>query len=118
MNIEMIREYCLKLPFTKESFPFDEETLVFKVSGKIFALLNLISPQILNVKCDPESAVELREKYEFIRPGYHMNKKHWNTIDLENNIREEFLYEWINDSYELVVSGMSKKEQIKIRGKV
>jgi predicted DNA-binding protein (MmcQ/YjbR family) len=84
MNIEQIREYCLKKKGVTEEFPFDEETLVFKVMGKIFILASLDSiPLQFNLKCDPEKAIELREEYEAVQPGYHMNKRHWNTVIID-----------------------------------
>ncbi|HSW53757.1 MAG TPA: MmcQ/YjbR family DNA-binding protein, partial [Ignavibacteriaceae bacterium] len=87
MNIEQIREYCLKKRGVTEEFPFDEETLVFKVMGKIFLLASLESiPLQINLKCNPENAVEIREEYEAVQPGYHMNKKHWNTISIDGSV--------------------------------
>jgi predicted DNA-binding protein (MmcQ/YjbR family) len=111
MNIEQIREYCLKKKGVTEEFPFDEETLVFKVVGKIFLLASLesILSQI-NLKCDPEKAMELREEFESVRPGYHMNKKHWNTIILDGTVPAKKILEWIDDSYNLVVSGLKKSD--------
>lgn len=109
MDIEKIREYCLTKKGVTEGFPFDEETLVFKVMGKMYALLNLGEPSILNLKCDPEKAIELREEYSHIRPGYHMNKEHWNTFDLEGNFKFSFLEEWIDHSYELILSKLPQK---------
>jgi predicted DNA-binding protein (MmcQ/YjbR family) len=111
MNIEQIREYCLKKKGVIEEFPFDEETLVFKVSGKIFLLASLESiPLQINLKCDPETAVELREEYECVQPGYHMNKKHWNTIIIDGSVSFRKIFEWIDDSYNLVVWGLKKSE--------
>ncbi len=110
MNIEQFREYCLSKKGVTEEFPFDEVTLVFKVMGKIFALSGLerIPPQV-NLKCDPEWAIELREAYDgTIISGFHMNKKHWNTVEL-NNLPQGFMMELIDHSYELVVLGMPKK---------
>lgn len=109
MNIEQIREYCLKKKGITEEFPFDEETLVFKVVGKIFLLALLESiPLQINLKCDPEKAIELREEYEAVQPGYHMNKKHWNTIIIDGTVPAKKILEWIDDSYNLVVSGLKK----------
>lgn len=109
MNIEQIREYCLKKRGVIEEFPFDEETLVFKVVGKIFLLASLESiPLQINLKCDPEKAIEIREEYEAVQPGYHMNKKHWNTIIIDGSISIRKIFEWIDDSYNLVVAGLSK----------
>jgi predicted DNA-binding protein (MmcQ/YjbR family) len=112
LNIEQIREYCLKKKGVTEEFPFNEETLVFKVAGKIFLLTSLESiPLQINLKCDPEKAVELREEYEAVQPGYHMNKKHWNTIIVDGTVPSRKLFEWIDDSYNLVVGGLKKSER-------
>jgi predicted DNA-binding protein (MmcQ/YjbR family) len=111
MNIEQIREYCLKKKGVFEEFPFDEETLVFKVVGKIFLLASLESiPLQINLKCDPGEAIELREEYEAVQPGYHMNKAHWNTIILDGTVPVKKILEWIDDSYNLVVSGLKKSD--------
>jgi len=110
MNIEQIREHCLKKKGVTEEFPFDEETPVFKVMGKIFLLASLEKiPLQINLKCDPEFAVELRERYDTVLPGYHMNKKHWNTVTIDNSISPKEVLEWIDHSYELVVNSLSKK---------
>jgi len=112
MNIEQIREFCLKKKGVTEEFPFDEETLVFKVAGKMFLLASLEAvPLQINLKCDPEKAIELREEYKSIQPGYHMNKKHWNTIILNGTVPTNHLLEWIDDSYSLVVAGLKKSER-------
>jgi len=103
MNIEQIREYCISKTAVTESFPFDEETLVFKVAGKMFALLNINPPLSINLKCNPDNAIELREQYDFVLPGYHMNKTHWNTIKLEAFIPEKLLKDWIDQSYNIVI---------------
>lgn len=109
MNIEQLREYCISKANVTEEFPFDTETLVFKVRGKIFVLVSLTSwekgEQKINVKCDPEEALRLREKYpDLIFPGYHMNKKHWNTVDINTGLPDEKIFYFINHSYDLVVS--------------
>lgn len=109
MNPESLREYCLSLPATTEEFPFDEQTLVFKVKGKMFALTNVDTFASINLKCNPERAVELREQHDSILPGYHMNKKHWNTVLLDGSLSENFVRELILDSYKLVVAGLPKK---------
>jgi predicted DNA-binding protein (MmcQ/YjbR family) len=112
MNIEQIREYCLKKKGVKEEFPFDEETLVFKVAGKIFLLASLEAiPLQINLKCNPEKAIELREEFDSVQPGYHMNKKHWNTVILDGTIPPNRLFCWIDDSYSLVVAGLKKSER-------
>ena len=103
MNIEDIRDYALSLKGVSESFPFGENTLVFKVDNKIFLLASLTSEVLqFNVKCNPEYAVELREQYLSVMPGYHMNKKHWNTIIVDGTLTATQLREFINDSYFLV----------------
>ncbi len=112
MNIENIREYCLKKKGVTEEFPFDEETLVFKVAGKIFLLASLETiPLQINLKCEPEKAIELREEYDSVLPGYHMNKKHWNTIIIDGTVPTGNLFEWIDNSYNLVVAGLRKSER-------
>lgn len=109
MNIEDFRNYCLSLPGTTEELPFDKDTLVFKVMGKMFALTGIATFASINLKCDPEEAVLLRERYDFVRPGYHMNKKHWNTIDMDGRADDEQVRGWIKHSYDLVVKGLPKK---------
>ncbi len=114
MNIEQLREYCLSKKETTEDFPFDKDTLVFKVLGKIFALVPLGNWEqgkaSINLKCDPEYAIELREQFESIYPGYHMNKKHWNTIDLyKGDLQNSLIIKLIDHSYHMVVKGMTKK---------
>lgn len=111
MDIEIVRKYCLNKKGVTECFPFDETTLVFKVINKIFALLNLEFPHSINLKCDPVKAIELREKYEEIKPGHHMNKKHWNTLDLTGTLKDDLVCELIDHSYELVVKGLPRKQQ-------
>ncbi|MEM7037428.1 MAG: MmcQ/YjbR family DNA-binding protein [Bacteroidota bacterium] len=111
MNVEQIREYCLSLPATMETFPFDEVTMVFKVANKMFALMGLEKPDRINLKCDPERAVELREEWEEIQPGWHMSKKHWNTVHLNGRLRWEMVKELIDHSYELVVKSLRKKDR-------
>ncbi len=112
MDIEALREYCLSKKKVSESFPFDEVTLVFKVADKMFALIGLEKiPHRVNLKCDPEKAVELREKYVAVTSGYHMNKKHWNTIFLEEDMTTSELKVWIDHSYDLVVASFTKKKR-------
>src|ERR1035437_75730 len=105
MNIEELREYCISKPGVTEEFPFDEITLVFKVGARIFALTNLDGYPSLNLKCDPEKAVELREKYPAVKPGYHMDKVHWNTIEINGSVPDKLVYKWVDNSYKLVVKG-------------
>lgn len=109
MNIEEFRDYCITKPAVTEAFPFDEVTLVFKVAGKMFALTSLDKEFSMNLKCDPERAIELREEYPAIQPGYHMSKKHWNTVFADGSIKDDFLRELIDHSYELVVKSLTKK---------
>ncbi len=110
MDIETLREYCLSKKGVTEEFPFGEETLVFKVAGKIFLLTGLSArPVRFNVKSDPDKAIELREQYDAIEPGYHMNKKHWNTIVADSSIPYQLLKEMIDASYNLVVGSLPKK---------
>lgn len=111
MDIEKIRTYCLKKKRVTESFPFNETTLVFKVMNKIFCLLSLTPPHTVNLKCEPEYAIELREKYDEVTPGYHMNKKYWNTIDIAGRVPDKEIHSWIDHSYELVVSGLPRKDK-------
>ncbi|MEI6823200.1 MAG: MmcQ/YjbR family DNA-binding protein [Bacteroidota bacterium] len=114
MNIEELREYCLAKKGVTESFPFDEATLVFKVSGKMFALTDLVDAFSVNLKCDPEKAIELREQYPCVIPGYHMNKQHWNTVVIDGSVNDKLLKEWIDQSYDLIVKSLTKKQQQEI----
>jgi len=102
MNIESLREYCISKKGADESFPFGEDTLVFKVKGKIFALVNLDGELSINLKCDPVFAIELRERYASVTPGYHMNKKHWNTVLLDGSVPDKEVQSWIDHSYDMV----------------
>ncbi len=110
MNIEEVRNYCINKKGTTESFPFDEETLVIKVMGKMFALLSLEKDSI-NLKCDPEKAISLREHYDEITPGFHMSKKHWNTVDFSHSLSDELILEMIDHSYDLVVNALPKAKR-------
>ncbi len=110
MNLETLRTYCLSLPGVTEDLPFGEDTLVFRVKGKIFLLTSLTSEHpSFNIKCDPDKAIELREQYDFVKPGYHMNKKHWNTISMEGHLSESLVKPWIKDSYDLIVASLPAK---------
>lgn len=112
MNIEDFRTYCLSKKGVEESFPFDEVTLVFKVIGKMFALTGLKADEFrVNLKCDPERAVELREEHVDIIAGYHMSKKHWNTVYFERGLDDDLLIELIDHSYDKVVQGLRKKDR-------
>lgn len=115
MHIEEFREYCLGKKGVEESFPFDETTLVFKVMGKMFALTDLEGPFTINLKCDPLKAVDLREEFQAVRPGYHMNKKHWNTVDVDGSIADDLICQWIDHSYLLVVNSLTKKKQTELK---
>jgi predicted DNA-binding protein (MmcQ/YjbR family) len=109
MHIEAIREYCLSKPDTEETFPFGPDNIVFKIDNKMFLLLPLDSEDLrFNVKCDPDLALELREQYPCVLPGYHMNKKHWNTIVVDGSVPFKQIKEWIDHSYDLV-KGKKKK---------
>ena len=114
MNIESYRSYCLSKRGVTEEFPFDQSTLVYKVMGKMFALTNVDTFESINLKCDPEVATQLREAHEGVSPGYHMNKRHWNSVNTDGSIPDKVIYRWIDDSYELVVNKLSKKERDKL----
>ena len=104
MNIEEIREYCLRNPDVTEGFPFNDTALVFKVAGKMFALLDLSEESRgITLKCDPELAIELREQYPEVTPAWHFNKKHWNTVQLDGSIPDKEVFSWIDHSYNLVI---------------
>jgi len=110
MNIESLREYCLSKPGAEETLPFGPDTLVYKVGGKAFLLTGLDSEDLsFNVKCDPAKALELREEFPCVLPGYHMNKKHWNTVLVDGSVSVKQLKEWIDHSYELVVGKKKSK---------
>ncbi len=111
MNIESFRNYCIHKKGVTEEFPFDEQTLVFKVMGKMFAATDIDAFESINLKCEPEKAIEIRETYSCVKPGYHMNKKHWNTIVIDGSISDKLIQEWIDDSYNLVVASLTKKMQ-------
>ena len=115
MDVETFREYCLAKPHVTEGTPFGETVLVFKVGGKMFALVALDEiPPRANLKCDPDLALELRDRYEQVRPGYHMNKKHWNTVEIEGGIPIAELRKMIDHSYELVVKSLPRKSREKL----
>lgn len=114
MDIEELRDYCLSKSGVTEGFPFGETVLVFKVGGKMFLLAPLDSELRMNVKCDPELAIELREQYPEIQPGYHMNKKAWNTVDLTGSLTRKQILEFIDHSYNLIVRSLPKSLQAEI----
>lgn len=115
MNLQSYYEYCLSKKGVTEHFPFDEDTLVFKVGGKIFALSSLSNWEknqpAVNLKCDPDKAEELRAEFDAIKPGFHMNKKHWNTVAINSDLSKNLLKELIDHSYELVFKSLTKKTQ-------
>ena len=114
MNIEEFRDYCLAKPGVTEEMPFGPDTLVFKVGAKIFALTDINTFASINLKCEPIKALQLREDYNDIKPGYHMNKKHWNTVMINGQISYSLLMELIDHSYNLVYAGLSKSEKFKM----
>lgn len=118
MNIQAFYDYCLSKKGVSEHFPFDEDTLVFKVGGKMFALSSLTQWEkgeaSVNLKCDPDRALELRAQYEAIQPGFHMSKVHWNTVEVNGDVPEKMLRELIDHSYELVFKSLTKKLQAEI----
>jgi predicted DNA-binding protein (MmcQ/YjbR family) len=111
LNIESFQKYCLSKKGVTEEFPFDNNTLVFKVMGKMFALTNVEAFEGINLKCEPELAAQLREEYPAVKAGYHMNKKHWNTIVMDGSIGDKLIQQWIDLSYDLVVASLPKKER-------
>ena len=118
MNIQQFYEFCLAKKGVTEHFPFDEDTLVFKVGAKVFALSSLKqwengNPSV-NLKCDPERALELRAEYEAVKPGYHMSKVHWNTVSINGDVSDKMICELITDSYNLILKSLTKKIQLEI----
>lgn len=114
MNIEEYRDFCLYFPMVTESFPFDEKVLVFKVANKMFALTDIEEYEYINLKCDPDRAILLREEFDEIKPGYHMHKRLWNSVYVNGQLEDEFIKELIIHSYKLVVSSLPKKDQAQI----
>ena len=114
MNIEEIRDYCLAKPGVTEDMPFGEDTLVFRVGEKLFLLTGLSQGDRFNVKCDPERAIELREQHTEVQPGYHMNKKHWNTVHTDGNLSRREIFDMIDHSYDLILKSLPKN----IRGQI
>jgi predicted DNA-binding protein (MmcQ/YjbR family) len=115
MDLDAVRTYCLSKPWVEECFPFDDVTLVFKAGGKMFALVGTNEvPLTINLKCDPEIALELRERYDAVTPAYHQNKKHWNTVTLDGSIKAALLKEWIDASYDLVLASLTKAQRAAI----
>lgn len=117
MNIEEVRFHCMNLPGTTEDFPFGDDVLAFRVGGKIYALVNLErTPVSINLKCDPARAVELRDAYDAVTPGYHMNKKHWNTVALEHDVPSDVLAGLIDHAYDLVFAKLTRRVRDALRG--
>ncbi|MBQ5393163.1 MAG: MmcQ/YjbR family DNA-binding protein [Bacteroidaceae bacterium] len=116
MNIESVREYCLSLPHATEDFPFDETTLAFRIGGRIFAMIDLERTEWFVLKCNPDMAIELREKYAEISPAWHMNKRHWNQINLFGYLSEELICSLIRHSYSLVFGKLPKALRISLKG--
>ncbi|HOA37062.1 MAG TPA: MmcQ/YjbR family DNA-binding protein [Flavihumibacter sp.] len=110
MNFDRFRAICLGFPLVSEEFPFGPETVVYKVGGKIFALAGIDLFESINLKCDPEKALELREAFEAVKPGYHMNKKHWNTVLMDHSIPDKTINGWIEESYQLVAAKLPGKK--------
>lgn len=118
MDLDAIRTYCLSKPAAEETLPFGPNVLVFKVAGKVFLLVPLDTEELqFNAKCDPEEAEELRERYPGVQPGYHMNKKHWNTITVDGSVSAALLKKWIDQSYDLVVKSLPVKTRETLQGK-
>lgn len=115
MNLETFRNHCLALKGVSEGFPFDQRTLVFKVMGKMFALCDVDDFEGVNLKCDPDKAIEYREQYHGINGGYHMSKKHWNTVSINSDVSDEFLLELMQHSYDLVVDSLPKKLKLELQ---
>jgi len=117
MNVEELRAYCLNKKGVTESTPFDDVTLVFKVMNKMFALIPLDEDKLMiSLKCDPEKAIQLREQYPQVTPAWHFNKKHWNSVLVDGNIEVELVKELVDHSYDLVVSGLTKKLKEELTG--
>lgn len=111
MNLDAIREYALKKRGVTECQPFGDDTLVYKVLDKIFMLMSIAVPVQINLKCNPEHAIELRERYESVIPGYHMNKTHWNTVILDNTIPPKEILKMVDESYDMIVKAFPKKKK-------
>ena len=117
MKTQDVINYCSQKKGVKQEFPFGDAALVIKVMNKMFCLINLTTSDSISLKCDPVYAQALRQKYKYVQPGYYMNKKHWNTIELNQSIADSEIYSWIDDSYELVVKGLKKADREKLLGK-
>ncbi|MEX0883357.1 MAG: MmcQ/YjbR family DNA-binding protein [Cyclobacteriaceae bacterium] len=115
MTIDFFRNYCLSKPGTSEDTPFDENTLCFRVVNKIFAIIDINLFESVNLKCDPEKAILLRESYEGIMPGYHMNKRHWNTVSFNGSVPDPVILELVDHSYQLVFESLPKKSRDELK---
>jgi len=115
MHLNDIIEFCNSLPHVEEKMPFGEDDLVYTIGGKMFILIDLEDFSMINIKCHPENAIELREKYSDVIPGYHMNKKHWNSILFPNDIPDKMIFQWIKNSYDLVYQTLTKKVKERLR---
>jgi predicted DNA-binding protein (MmcQ/YjbR family) len=111
MFIDEFRDFCLSLPEVTEGFPFDEDTLVFKVNNKVFAITGVHDFDYINLKCDPEKAIELRDSYEAVKPGYHMNKQQWNSVYVNQDVDDQQIVDWTLDSWKLIVQKMKKVDR-------
>ena len=116
MDIEQYRDFCLSKKGVTEESPFGPDTLVYKVMGKMFALSGIDNFEYINLKCDPDRAIDLRESHEDVRPGYHMNKKLWNSVYINGDVSDPMIFEMIDDSYYLVVKSLTKKLQAELEG--
>lgn len=114
MDILELREYCLSLPMSEETTPFDEDTLVYKVCGKMYAMFGISDFRHVTVKCDPDEGVELRERYTAVEAAYHMNKRHWIMMDTRGDLSSAFIRDRIMASYRLVASGLPKKTRMEL----
>lgn len=118
LSVESLREHCRSKPGSQETFPFDMRTLVFKVAGKMYALCGIDGdPFELSLKCDPDEAEALRSLYPAVKPGYHLNKRHWNTVTLDGTVDDELVLEWLDGSYERVVAGLTKRDREAVAAK-
>lgn len=115
MYIDEFRDYCLAKPGVTEDTPFGPDTLVMKVMNKVFAITGIAKYEFINLKCEPEKAAELREQYHGIRPGWHMNKKHWNSVFVDGSVSENMIKELIDHSYDLIVVSLPKKTQVELK---
>lgn len=116
MNLETLRDYCLAKPAVTEELPFGPETLVFKVMGKMFVITSLDTEDLrISLKCNPEKAVQLREEYDFVQPGFHLNKTHWNTVYIGGYVKDSLVKEFIDHSYQTVIDGLPKKLREQLR---